>query len=57
MAAVVDEAKCDGCGDCEGACPVNAITMENEKAVVDGNRCDDCGDCVEECPVGAISVP
>jgi ferredoxin len=55
MAAVVDKDKCDGCGDCVEACPVNAIQLQNGKAVI----CDDCIDCnicVKTCPNQAISL-
>ena len=57
MAAIVDIEKCTGCGDCVEVCPVEVITLENEKAVVDGENCIDCEACVTECPTEAISIP
>ena len=50
----VDENKCNGCGACVAVCPVNAITIENEKAVI-SDACVQCGACVSQCPQGAIS--
>lgn len=57
MAAIVDIEKCTGCGECVEVCPVEVITLENEKAVVDGENCIDCEACVTECPTEAISIP
>lgn len=57
MAAVVDNDKCTGCGLCVDVCPVEAITLENDKAKVDPDKCTDCGQCVDECPNEAISLP
>jgi ferredoxin len=56
MVAKVDLEKCDGCGTCVESCPVEAISLENEKAKVDAEECTDCGTCEEECPNGAITV-
>lgn len=56
MAAVVDAEKCNGCGECKSSCPLDAITVQDNKAVVDDGTCGDCGACVDVCPSQAISV-
>ena len=57
MAVQVDVEKCTGCGACVDACPVDAITVENDIAVVDEAECVECGSCAEECPNDALSLP
>ena len=57
MAAQIDQEKCTGCGICVDICPLEAISMENDKAKVDNDTCTECGQCVDECPNKAISVP
>ncbi|HID78265.1 MAG TPA: 4Fe-4S dicluster domain-containing protein [Planctomycetaceae bacterium] len=55
MATIVDTEKCEGCGDCVEACPLDAISIVDEKAVVDEETCGDCGACVDVCPTEAIT--
>ncbi|MCL4190528.1 MAG: 4Fe-4S binding protein [Thermoguttaceae bacterium] len=56
MAAIVDQEKCSGCGECVEACPLDAIEIQENKAVVDQETCGDCGACVDVCPTEAITV-
>ena len=40
---------------CKRSCPVDAITMdENKLVVVDESKCIHCGQCIKNCPFGAI---
>ena len=57
MAAIVDKEKCTGCKACVEVCPVEAITINDEKACVNEDECVDCGACVNECPNETISLP
>lgn len=56
--AVVDTEACDGCGNCEKRCQVDAATVaeEEEKAAVNLDRCIGCGLCVPTCPKDAIHL-
>ena len=46
---------CTGCEVCVKACPVECITINEDKlAVVDYSRCTDCGVCLRCCPFDAI---
>lgn len=55
MAYLIDDT-CISCGSCEGACPAEAIYMDEEKGhyMVDVDKCIDCGTCADACPVEAI---
>ncbi len=70
--AIIDKEKCVNCGacvkacqyhaivdierPCKAACPVNAITMDQDDlATINEERCINCGSCVVGCPFGAIS--
>ena len=53
----IDEARCDGCGECVPSCAEGAIRMVNGKAKLVGDElCDGLGACLGECPQGAIRV-
>lgn len=47
---------CLGKGDCQRACPFDAITIINGIAVVDAARCKGCKNCVAACPKNLISM-
>lgn len=50
--AVIDEATCTQCRECEEACRFNAIT----DVVIDPVLCEGCGVCAYVCPVEAIEL-
>ena len=55
MSATVNIEKCTGCEACVSSCPVEAISLVDDKATV-SSECIDCGACVDECPLEAISM-
>lgn len=53
---IIDEEKCNGCGECVTACHEGAIGLREGKAVLlRDDYCDGLGDCLPVCPTGAIS--
>lgn len=62
---VVDESRCNGCGKCVTACPVEAMSLVStndphhpkmRKARVDPQRCLGCGVCVKACTRDALEL-
>jgi len=53
----VDAARCpEGCGECVGVCPTEAITQAAVRGIaLDLGRCLFCAACVEACPHDAIT--
>ncbi|HHO76812.1 MAG TPA: 4Fe-4S dicluster domain-containing protein [Deltaproteobacteria bacterium] len=52
----VETEECTGCGTCTARCPVDAITLIEEKAEINQDRCIGCGLCVSTCPARAHSL-
>ncbi len=60
----IDEATCDGCAECETACPVDAIEMvkyekngrKRQRAVRDAEVCLGCGICPTVCKSGSATM-
>jgi len=55
MTAVVVTESCVGCGACAEVCPVQAISLVDDKTVI-GDNCVACGACIGTCPVGALRL-
>jgi len=53
----IDEAKCDGCGNCVTGCHEGALQIIDGKArLISDLLCDGLGACIGECPQGAIKI-
>jgi len=50
----VEQEKCVGCGVCISSCPVDAISMEKDKATINQDECTFCAKCFSACPQEAI---
>jgi len=50
----INQEACVGCGICVDVCPVDAISMEGQKAVITMDECIRCGRCHSACPQEAV---
>ena len=48
--------RCQVCGVCTKNCPVNALTIEDDKIIVNQDKCISCRECEHLCPVNAIKI-
>ncbi len=48
--------KCNGCGLCIKACPLDAIKVVDKKAVIDLDKCTLCKVCLDSCKFDAIEI-
>ncbi len=58
ITALVNPAKCVGCGVCVEVCAYNAISMDEDKniSVVNADLCKGCGACVAGCRSDALTL-
>lgn len=54
--SLIDEDLCIGCEVCVEACPVDAISMNEDMAEVDRDKCLGCGICHRNCSEEAITI-
>jgi len=55
--AVIDPARCSGCGVCMELCRFGAVVADGNGYVIDPLACEGCKTCVTLCPAGAIDFP
>lgn len=53
---VPDQAACQACGICVNRCPVDALSLENNKITVNSDKCILCGECEVICPLNVIKM-
>lgn len=53
---VVEQDKCNGCGECVKICPEYAIDTSWGVAVINERQCTECGACVDNCPEKALAI-
>ncbi|MCV0394785.1 MAG: benzoyl-CoA 2,3-epoxidase subunit BoxA [Rhizobiaceae bacterium] len=51
---LIDPEICIRCHTCEEACPIDAITHDDNNVVVDASICNFCMNCIAPCPTGSI---
>jgi ferredoxin len=54
--ALVEKDACSGCGICADRCPVDAVSIQDDKAAVNRKLCLGCGVCTRFCPTKACKL-
>jgi MinD superfamily P-loop ATPase len=54
--AILDTAKCKGCGVCAQVCRFDAVQVRDGQYSIDTVACDGCAACVYQCPTQAIHM-
>ena len=47
---------CKKCIRCVKACPVDAISIVNEKVTLDNKKCINCGKCIQVCEEKVLKI-
>ena len=57
MYPVVDEEKCNGCGNCAEICPSEVYQVKEDKSeAIRPEDCIECWACVTQCPMESIRL-
>ncbi len=56
MAKVVASDACKACKKCLKYCPINAISLIDDKPVIQENICIGCGQCALQCPTNTFAM-
>jgi ferredoxin len=52
----LDAESCITCGDCVERCPMEALTIKDDRLLFNNNKCIGCGLCTSACPTGSLTL-